>query len=100
MYYGECYSSLPTLTPSFISTLPYHNYIANMMVKSFAGSGSGSGSEVDGYGSNANFNNPYGIVYDNLYENMIITDYGSNKIRKISSESGLVVTIASGNRIW
>ncbi len=59
--------------------------------------GSGGGGSIDGTGTAASFNRPYGIVVD-ASGNVYIGDTNNHKIRKISP-SGVVSTFAgSGNR--
>ena len=57
----------------------------------FAGlSGSGS---LDGTGTNAKFNNPWGITINKQTGDLFVADYLNHKIRKITS-SGVVSTVA------
>lgn len=58
------------------------------------------GSSLDGYmdasGSSAAFNSPYGITSDGIF--LYVADFGNNRIRRVHSESGEVITVAgSGN---
>jgi sugar lactone lactonase YvrE len=62
------------------------------LVTTIAGSVQGS---VDGIGTAAQFNKPWGIVVDNS-GNLYVGDYGNWKIRKITS-SFLVTTLAGGS---
>jgi hypothetical protein len=45
--------------------------------------GSGTGTWLDGIGTNSGFNGPYAIAID-VSGNLYISDYGNNRIRKIS----------------
>ena len=45
--------------------------------------GSGSAGNVDGVGTNAKFNGPYGIAVDSA-GNMYVDDNGNQRIRKIT----------------
>jgi len=54
--------------------------------------GNGTGNSVDGTGTNASFNNPFGLVKDSQ-GNFFVTDNGGNVIRKVTP-AGVVTTIA------
>jgi NHL repeat len=60
------------------------------VVTTFAGSGTAA--SVDGAGTGASFNQPYGIAADSQ-GNLLVTDLGSQKIRKITP-AGVVTTLA------
>jgi ELWxxDGT repeat protein len=49
---------------------------------------------ADGTGSNAKFNYPQGIVLDASDENLYVTDSDNQRIRKVSTLTGIVKTIA------
>ena len=66
-------------------------FSSNLQLGIFAGSDGGSGS-LDGPGSNARFNNPYGIAADGL-GNLFVADSYNYTIRKIDTH-GTVTTIA------
>jgi serine/threonine-protein kinase len=61
------------------------------LVTTLAGSGTGL-DVVNGIGTDANFNNPYGVAVDSL-GNVYVADAGNNLIRKITS-GGFVTTLA------
>ena len=54
--------------------------------------GTGIAGDVDGIGANAQFKNPVGIAID-INNNLYVTDWGNNKVKKITPE-GIVTTIA------
>jgi sugar lactone lactonase YvrE len=56
----------------------------------------GVSGSADGAGSNAFFNQPSGIVVDNISNvtYIYVTDYGSSTIRKVAKATGQVTTIA------
>lgn len=54
--------------------------------------GSGTPGSANGTGAAASFNNPHGVAVD-IFGNVFVTDYGNQKIRKITS-AGLVTTFA------
>jgi len=60
--------------------------------------GNGTASSVDGMGTNASFNYPYGIAIDQRNGDVYISDRDGNKIRKITQQ-GQVQTIA-GNHLF
>jgi ELWxxDGT repeat protein len=49
---------------------------------------------ADGTGSNAKFNYPQGIVLDASDENLYVTDSDNQRIRKVSTLTGIVKTVA------
>jgi sugar lactone lactonase YvrE len=63
----------------------------NWMVSTLAGS-TGTMGSLDGVGTNALFNGPFGILADSA-NNLILADSNNNEIRKVTS-AGAVVTIA------
>jgi sugar lactone lactonase YvrE len=67
--------------------------IATGAVTTFAGSGVASA--VDGIGTAATFNNPYGITTDGT--NLYVADTGNSKIRQIAIATGAVSTLAGGH---
>jgi hypothetical protein len=60
------------------------------VVTTFAGSGSGA--STDGTGTNASFNNPYGLAIDSS-GNIYVSEESGHRIRKITS-AGVVTTLA------
>jgi sugar lactone lactonase YvrE len=64
----------------------------NGVVTVFAGSGATA--STDGTGTNAAFNNPYGIVCDPTGTFLYVSDASTHKIRRIVISSGVVTTIA------
>ena len=64
---------------------------ADGMVSTLAGAAYETG-DIDGLGTNARFNKPYGLTID-LEDNIIIADEWNHKIRKITP-AGMVSTIA------
>jgi hypothetical protein len=69
------------------TTSPYN-------VGTLAGAG-GTGAELDGTGTAAKFNRPYGITYDGS-GNLYVTDITGNTIRKIVISSTVVTTLTTG----
>lgn len=65
--------------------------IATGLVTTLAGS-AGLVGAVDGTGTTARFNSPYGITTDG--SNLYVTDWGNHTIRKIVIASGAVTTLA------
>ena len=64
-------------------------------VSTFAGTGS-SGSS-DGNGTNASFNNPYGIAFDSA-DNFYVVDSSNRKIRKIDPDGNVTTFAGSGTK--
>jgi hypothetical protein len=64
--------------------------ISSGTVTTFAGSGTAT--YLDGIGTNAGFNGPYGIAVDST-GNVYVGDFTNNRIRKITS-TGVVTTLA------
>ena len=56
--------------------------------------GSGTAGSADGTGIAATFNGPRGITIDAANQNLYVTDYAANKIRKIVIATGVVTTLA------
>lgn len=67
--------------------------LQTMAVTTLAGL-AGSPAGVDGVGNVARFNNPRGIVIDPAGQNLYISDYGNQAIRKINIATGTVTTFA------
>jgi sugar lactone lactonase YvrE len=65
--------------------------ISSGLVSTFAGKAGSIGS-LDGFGTAARFNDPYGITTDGT--NLYVADTGNNTIRKIIISSGQVSTLA------
>lgn len=55
--------------------------------------GSTAGAEIDGVGTGAAFNVPYGIAADGK-GNLLVVDQGGETVRKVVESSGVVVTVA------
>jgi len=62
------------------------------VVTTIAGTGSGPVPSVNGTGTQASFNIPWGITSDGT--NLYVVDYGNHLIRKIVISSGVVTTVA------
>jgi serine/threonine-protein kinase len=62
------------------------------VVTTFAGNNNGLVASIDGVGTGAYFSGPMGIAID-ANNNLYVTDYPTNKIRKITA-AGVVTTIA------
>jgi len=65
--------------------------IATRMVSTLAGKAESYGS-TDGTGTDARFNNPYGITTDGT--SLYVADYGNHTIRQIAIATGKVTTLA------
>lgn len=65
--------------------------IATGVVTTLAGQAT-AGDTIDGVGSDARFNYPFGITSDGIY--LYIAEWGSSVIRKIHSVTGEVTTVA------
>ena len=91
--YGVAYDGQGNLyiCDSFNSTIR-KLVIATQKVSTIAGL-AGSNGSADGFGSNARFNQPYGVAYDGQ-GNLYICDTGNNIIRKLMIATGAVTTIA------
>ncbi len=61
----------------------------NIQVSTFAGSSQGV---LDGTGTSARFNGPWGITGDGTY--LYVSDYAGHTLRKISVSGGVVTTVA------
>jgi sugar lactone lactonase YvrE len=68
--------------------------ISSLTVTTLAGSGTSGFS--DGIGTNANFNSPVGISVDTS-GNVYVADSANNRIRRISTTTNSVITIAGNN---
>ena len=62
------------------------------IISTFVGSSTGGGGLVDGEGTNAYFNNPYGLIADHV-GNLYVGDRNNNAVRMVTPE-GVVSTIA------
>ena len=60
----------------------------------YAGPGNGTSGTADGIGTNATFNDPFGIAIDSLGSNLYVADFTNNTIRIISLSNGYVSTLA------
>ena len=58
--------------------------------------GAASG-RLDGTGTNAGFNLPYGICADPQGLNLYVSDWNNHKLRRIVISTGVVTTLAGGN---
>jgi sugar lactone lactonase YvrE len=58
--------------------------------------GSGSPGYLDANGTAAQFNNPSGLTVD-LFGDLLVADLSNNRIRKVSTSSGILVTTYSTN---
>jgi sugar lactone lactonase YvrE len=58
--------------------------------------GSGSAGYLDANGTAAQFNNPSGLTVD-LFGDLLVADLSNNRIRKVSTSSGILVTTYSTN---
>ena len=56
--------------------------------------GSGATASTDGTGTNAAFNNPYGITCDPTGNYLYVSDASTNKIRRVTLAGAVVTTIA------
>lgn len=90
-------------TNFYITTHNIYNSIVKVgpspayTVSTFAGSGAAS--EVDGTATGATFNSPAGITYDSLSGCLYVSDYGGNKIRKITIAGAVVTTLAGSGTV-
>ena len=67
--------------------------ISSGVVTTLAGSSSGY---LDGTGTSARFNSPYGVTIDSTNSNLYVAEAGNNRVRKIVISSGEVTTLAGG----
>jgi hypothetical protein len=67
--------------------------IISGIVTNFAGSGTGG--NIDGVGTSAQLNSPYGIVFDGT--DLYFSDFGSHRIRKVNPTTALVTTQAGSS---
>jgi hypothetical protein len=70
--------------------------LENDIVTTLAGL-SGAPGLNDDVGSKARFSNPKGITTDG--KNLYVVDFGNNRIRKVVIATGLVTTLAGGDRV-
>ncbi len=73
--------------------------IANAQVTILAGSGQSSSSNVDGAGTGATFNNPFGVAIHPSMNYALVSDLGSGLIRRIDVISRQVSTLAGGGSL-
>ena len=99
MLYGDCIltpqaeptptpSTLPTSYPSFDS-----NYIANIEVTTFTGTGNPVSPSLDGNRSTATFTNPYSACLHPNETTIYVAQSGVRPIRQIDTISGLTTTV-------
>jgi sugar lactone lactonase YvrE len=80
----------PTMTPTYYPSLSPHSI---SIISTYAGTGTSGYSGDNGPASSATINSPTGIAIDSS-GNVYFNDYYNNRVRKITSSTGIITTYA------
>ncbi len=80
----------PSVQPTYYPSLSPHSI---SVISTIAGTGTASYSGDGGQATSATFSSVTGIVFDSS-ENVFFNDFGNNRVRKITSSTGIITTYA------